>query len=61
MSNFNTTAASYSDMHNVLELANLGGKQHPTDIIIPLFPSNFTTDFPLSSTEKIIMCIDWEG
>ena len=44
--------------YSVPELANLGGKQHPTDIIFPLFPSNFTTDFPLSSTEKIIMCND---
>ena len=39
-------------MTSVPELANLGGKQHPTDIIFPLFPSDFTTDFPLSSTEK---------
>ena len=38
------------------ELANLGGKRHPMDIVFPLFPSKFTMDFPLSSTENIIIC-----
>ena len=33
---------------SVPELANLGGKQHPMDIVFPFFPSSFTVDFPLS-------------
>ena len=36
----------------VPELANLGGKQHPMDIIFSLFPVNFSIDFPLSPTDK---------
>ena len=32
---------------SVPELATLGGKQHPMDIIFPLFPSNFTMECPL--------------
>ena len=41
---------------SVPELANLDGKRHPMDIVFPLFPSKFTMDFPLSSTENIISC-----
>ena len=41
---------------SVLELANLGRKRHPMDIVFTLFPSKFTMDFPLSSTENIIIC-----
>ena len=44
------------DTRSVPELANLGGKQHLMDFIFPLFPSKFTMDFPLSSTENIIIC-----
>ena len=42
-----------TNYHNVPELANLGGKQHPMDIVFSLFPSNFTKAFPISSTENI--------
>ena len=38
---------------SIPELTNLGGKQHPMDIVFPLFPPNFTMGFPLSSTENI--------
>ena len=55
-----TVDSGWRIVGSVPELANLGGKQHPTDIIFPLFPSNFTTDFPLSSTENIIVCNNCE-
>ena len=38
---------------SVPELAKLGGKQHCMDIIFPLFPSNFTKDFPLSKSHPL--------
>ena len=38
---------------SVPELANFGGKQHPIDIIFPLFPSNFTMNFPLSISHPL--------
>ena len=41
---------------SVPELANLGGKQHPMDIVFPLISSNFTMDFPLLSTKNAIIC-----
>ena len=37
---------------SIPELTNLGGKQHPIGMIFPLFPSNFTINFPLSPTEN---------
>ena len=47
---------THTCIRSVPELANLGGKQHPMDIVFPLFPSKLTMDFPLSSTENIIIC-----
>ena len=40
---------------SVPELATLGGKQHPMDIVFPLISSNFTMDFPLLSTKNAII------
>ena len=40
-------------MNSVPELATLGGKQHPMDIIFPLFPSNFTMEFSLSMSHPL--------
>ena len=37
---------------SIPELTNLGGKQHPMDMIFPLFPSNFTINSPLSPFEN---------
>ena len=51
-------ALHYSDHYvsSVLEFAHLGGEQHPMDNVFPLFPSNFTMDFTLSSIENTIIC-----
>ena len=39
---------------SVPDLANLDGKRHPMDIVFPLFPSNFTLNFPLIAENVII-------
>ena len=38
---------------SVPALVNLSGNQHHMDIIFPLFPSNFTMNFPLSMSHSL--------
>ena len=51
----NRLFALYCIYCSVPELANLGRKQHPLDIVFPLFPFNFTNhyEFPLSTWQFI--------